>query len=335
MLTFYCPACWSAINKGEAQCSVCGYDLRNYEALSFEDKLLLALNHPIPEQRLLAIQLLGRLGSQAAIPGLEKILGNTDNDIFILGEAVIALDKIPGGRSREALEKARQHPYPIIRKLASSLMEKDMPNQKTCVILVRHGQTEWNRVERFRGRADVPLNETGIRQAEATGERVAGEWQPKAIYTSPLSRSVKTAEAIAKHFGLQVQPIPGLADIDYGEWQGLSPEEVRQTWREELANWYEKPHLARIPGGESLNELRERAMKTVNELIRRHPGETIVMVGHTVINRIILLGILGLGNDRFWRIKQDTCAINVFEAEDGEFTLVSLNDTCHLRSNQS
>ena len=201
----------------------------------------------------------------------------------------------------------------------------------TRIILVRHGQTEWNRVERFRGRADVPLNETGLAQAEATGKRVASEWQPVAVYTSPLSRSVKTAESIAKHYDLKVQIHPGLADIDYGEWQGLSPEEASQRWPEEIDAWYNRPHLARIPGGETLDDLRARLMQTVNELATRHTGETIVLVGHTVINRIILLGILGLGNDRFWRIKQDTCAINVFEAEAGDFVLVSLNDTCHLR----
>jgi broad specificity phosphatase PhoE len=200
----------------------------------------------------------------------------------------------------------------------------------TRIILVRHGQTEWNRIERFRGRADVPLNETGLAQAEATGRRVAAEWQPSAIYTSPLSRSVKTAEAIAKHFGLQVRQLPGLADIDYGEWQGISPEEVRQRWPKEIDAWYNCPQQARIPGGETLDDLRARAMKTGNELADRHPKDSIVLVGHTVINRIILLGVLGLGNERFWRIKQDTCAINVFEAEGGDFTLVSLNDTCHL-----
>lgn len=201
----------------------------------------------------------------------------------------------------------------------------------TRIILVRHGQTEWNRVERFRGRADVPLNETGLAQAEATGKRVASEWQPVAVYTSPLSRSVKTAESIAKHYDLKVQIHPGLADIDYGEWQGLSPEEAGHRWPEEIDAWYNQPHLARIPGGETLSDLRARLMQTVNELAARHTGETIVLVGHTVINRIILLGILGLGNDRFWRIKQDTCAINIFEAEAGDFVLVSLNDTCHLR----
>lgn len=202
----------------------------------------------------------------------------------------------------------------------------------TRIILIRHGQTEWNRVERFRGRADVPLNEMGFRQADATGVRVAAKWKPTAIYSSPLSRAVKTAEAIAKHFDLTVLIHPGLADIDYGDWQGLSPDEVRERWAEMLEKWYNAPHLAKIPNGEMLADLRERAMKTVNELAALHTGETILLLGHTVINRIILLGVLGLGNERFWHIKQDTCAINLFDVVEGDYTLVSLNDTCHLDS---
>lgn len=201
----------------------------------------------------------------------------------------------------------------------------------TRFILVRHGQTEWNRVERFRGRADVPLNETGLAQAEATGRRIAAEWRPSALYTSPLSRSVRTAEAIARHFELEVRPHPGLADIDYGEWQGLTADEARRRWLEEVDAWFNHPHLARIPGGETLADLRTRAMHTIEELASRHQEETIVAVGHTVINRIILLGVLGLGNERFWHIRQDTCAINVFDTEKGDFVLASLNDTCHLR----
>ena len=200
----------------------------------------------------------------------------------------------------------------------------------SCIILVRHGQTEWNRVERFRGRADVTLNETGLSQAEATGQRVAAEWTPSAVYSSLLSRAVMTAEAIARHFDLPVQVHPGLADIDYGEWQGLTPDEVRERWPAALHAWYKEPETARIPGGETLAGLRARGMSAVNELAAKHAGQTIVLVGHTVINRIILLGVLGLGNERFWHIKQDTCAINVFEAEKGDFVLVSLNDTCHL-----
>ena len=200
----------------------------------------------------------------------------------------------------------------------------------TRILLVRHGETEWNRVERFRGRADVPLNEKGLAQAEATGWRIASQWRPVAVYASPLSRAVRTAEAIAKHFGLPVQIHNGLLDISYGEWQGLSPDEVRERWPEALRAWYEAPQAARIPGGESLDEVRARGLAAVNELATRHDGDTIALVGHTVMNRAILLGVPGLPTDRFWRLRQDTCAINVFEADRGDFTLVALNDTCHL-----
>ena len=207
----------------------------------------------------------------------------------------------------------------------------------THIILVRHGETEWNRVERFRGRADVPLNAAGLAQAEATGRRIAADvtlshtGPPAAVYSSPLARAVKTAQAIAGHFSLTVQVHAGLADIDYGQWQGLTPDEARARWPEMVDAWYSAPHTARIPGGETLDALSARAMAAVNELAARHAGQSIVLVGHTVVNRVILLGVLGLPTSHFWRLRQDTCAVNVFEAEGGDFTLVTLNDTCHLR----
>jgi len=200
----------------------------------------------------------------------------------------------------------------------------------TTILLVRHGQTEWNRVERFRGRADVPLNEAGLQQTEATGRRVAAEWQPVAIYSSPLSRAARTAQAIGRYAGLTVETHSGLADIDYGDWQGLTPDEARSRWPAMVDLWYNAPQLARIPGGETLDALRVRAMKAVDELAARHAGQIIVLVGHTVINRIILLGVLGFKNERFWHIRQEPCAINMFEVDAGDYTLVSLNDICHL-----
>ena len=205
----------------------------------------------------------------------------------------------------------------------------------TRMILVRHGETEWNRVEHFRGRADVSLNETGLTQARRMAQRVASQWRPVAIYSSPLTRAVKTAEAVARHFGLSVEVHFGLIDIDYGQWQGLTPSEAKERWPEVTNAWYNAPHTACIPGGETLDDLRTRAERTVNDLATRREGQTIVLVGHTVINRMILLSVLGLGNDHFWRLRQDTCAINVFEVEGGVFTLVSLNDTCHLREEHS
>ena len=201
----------------------------------------------------------------------------------------------------------------------------------TQIVLVRHGETEWNRVERFRGRADVPLNATGLAQAEATARRIVSEWQPAAVYASPLSRAVQTAEAIARPLGLPVQIDPGLADIDYGRWQGLTPDEARAQWPEEVDAWYCAPQDASIPGGETLHRVRARAMEAVNRLAAHHPDKTIVLVSHTVVNRAILLGVLGLRSNRFWHLRQDTCALNVFEAGGDAFTLVTMNDTCHLR----
>lgn len=200
----------------------------------------------------------------------------------------------------------------------------------TTIVLVRHGQTEWNRVERFRGRFDVPLNATGQKQAEQTAARIASQWKPTAIYASPLSRAMDTAQTIAKKFDLPVIPTDGLVDIEYGQWQGLSPEDASKQWPEGVKNWYRQPEMAEIPGGESLSQVRERAMRQLRALVNQHPDQVIVLVSHTVVNRLILLGILGLSNQRFWRLRQEPCAINVIEAADGEFTLVKMNDTCHL-----
>jgi broad specificity phosphatase PhoE len=200
----------------------------------------------------------------------------------------------------------------------------------TRFVLVRHGQTEWNRHEHFRGRIDIPLNETGRAQAAATARRIATTWQPAAVYTGPLSRAYETAVFIARAVGLIPEIHPGLNDIDYGRWHGLTPAEVRREWPEAMAAWLQTPHRAQPPEGETLAAVQARAMAAVHELAGRHPQDTVVLVGHTVVNRVILLGVLGLGLERFWRLGQDTCALNVFTLEDGEFTLLTLNDTCHL-----
>ena len=200
----------------------------------------------------------------------------------------------------------------------------------TRLILVRHGQTAWNRPERFRGRSDLPLDETGQAQAQAAGRHIAARWSVAAVYASPLPRALQTAAAIAVACGLTVQPLPGIVDVDYGDWQGLSPEEVAQRDPEQYRLWLSAPQRARIPGGESLPAVRRRAFAALRQVAARHDGQTIVLVSHLVICRLLLLAVLGLPTARYWRIRQDTAAINVLEYAEGQFTLVTLNDTCHL-----
>jgi probable phosphoglycerate mutase len=200
----------------------------------------------------------------------------------------------------------------------------------TTIILVRHGQTEWNRVERFRGRYEIPLNQTGLAQAKKAAARISARWKPAAIFASPLGRTTETAQPIAQAFNLIVQPCAGLIEIDYGEWQGLTPAEAGLRWPELIAAWYAHPETVQIPGGESLAQVRRRVALTLIDICRLHANQEIVLVGHSGVNRLILLEILGLGNERFWHLHQDPGAINLIEEMDEDFSLVSMNETGHL-----
>jgi broad specificity phosphatase PhoE len=200
----------------------------------------------------------------------------------------------------------------------------------TTIILVRHGQTEWNRVERFRGRFDIPLNQMGRDQAKKTAVRITAKWRPSVIYTSPLSRAQETADIIAQFCQLTAQPHQGLIDIDYGKWLGLTPDEAEKTWPEAVLNWFDHPEKAEIPNGEGLLDVRLRISETLTQICNQHFDKDIVLVSHTVINRLLVMNALNIDNRFFWRLHQDACAINILERENNAFNLVSMNDTCHL-----
>lgn len=198
------------------------------------------------------------------------------------------------------------------------------------IILVRHGETEWNRVERFRGRMDLELNERGRAQAQASG-RALTSVSVAAVYSSPLRRALDTAAAIAVPHGLVVQPCLGLLDIDYGQWQGLTPEEVTQRYPEPCRQWLEQPHQVRIPGGEGLEEVRRRAVAAVDEALAAVPADQwAVMVSHKVICKLLLCHALGLSAAHFWQVEQDICGISRFELKEGRLVVSVTNDTCHL-----
>jgi broad specificity phosphatase PhoE len=202
----------------------------------------------------------------------------------------------------------------------------------TRIILVRHGQTAWNieSGERFRGRTDLPLDDTGRGQAQALARRLA-DFPIAAIYSSPLKRAVETAQPIAQRLGLPVQPLHGLIDINYGDWQGLSHPEVARAYPDLYWRWLEKPHLVKFPKGESLRQVRLRGIATVKEVVARHEGQAVLLVAHQVVNKVLVCAMLGLDNSHFWRIQQDTACINIFEHQGGVFSAVLINDTCHLR----
>jgi len=198
----------------------------------------------------------------------------------------------------------------------------------TEIILVRHGQTAWNKDEVFRGQIDIELDEAGLKQAELLGKYL-GHRKLEAIYSSPLQRAVQTAEAIARHHGLTVEITAGLNDIDFGEWQGLSLEEVKNKYSKLHSAWVTTPHRVRFPSGESLDDVRKRAVAPVNEVVEKHE-RAVVLVSHRVVHKVLMCALLGLDNSHFWNIRLDTCGLTTFEFTDGQFVLTGLNNTSFL-----
>jgi len=199
----------------------------------------------------------------------------------------------------------------------------------TEIILARHGETEWNVAEVFRGRSDVELNETGIKQAKLLAEYLS-DLKLDAIYSSPLKRALTTAEMIASYHKLDVEITPGLIDFDYGKWQGLPHQEVKDKYKELYAEWIRNPHQVKIPAGESLDEVRKRATGVVDNIIAKYQG-TVVLVSHRVVNKVLICALLGLDNSHFWNIRQDTCGITTFIYENERFILTKHNNTSYLK----
>ena len=198
------------------------------------------------------------------------------------------------------------------------------------VYLVRHGQTAWNVGEIFRGRADIPLDETGKREVHLAGETLKDETL-HAVYSSPLSRSMETAENIAKFHDISVTPLDAIIDISYGEWEGMGNQEVQQKYPDLHALWLSEPHKVLFPGGESLDEVRSRTMAALEDLLGKHRDENFALVAHRVPNKVICCALLGLDNSHFWRIQQDTASTNLFVYRNGQWIISYLNDTSYLK----
>ncbi|MBI4595756.1 MAG: histidine phosphatase family protein [Candidatus Tectomicrobia bacterium] len=196
--------------------------------------------------------------------------------------------------------------------------------------LIRHGQTEWNQQEIFRGLADVALDQEGRREARALAKRLQGT-EIAAIFSSPLMRAKETADIIGNVIGLETVVSNELIDINCGNWQGVTLQEVKQKYYPLYQSWLQEPENFTFPLGEGLSEVRKRTIPFLKGLIERFPQKEIAVVSHRVINKIIICALLDLPNSKFWSIKQDTAALNLLELSPTEAHLMFLNDTCHLR----
>jgi phosphoserine phosphatase len=202
----------------------------------------------------------------------------------------------------------------------------------TKIILIRHGHVEGIAPARFRGREPLELTERGRAGAQAVARRIAAAWRPTKIYTSPMGRCVATGAAIAKACGAAAEICDDLNDIDYGAWQFKSFEQANSENPKLFAAWLATPHLLRFPGGEALQDVAARTANALRLVLARHPDETIVLVGHDSVNRVLLLALLDLPLSAYWRLGQEPCCVNEIDVDAGKICVQRINETHHLEA---
>ena len=198
------------------------------------------------------------------------------------------------------------------------------------LILVRHGETETNRLGKIQGVSEIPLNGRGLEQAAAAA-RVLEEEKPFALYASPLRRAVQTADAIVSRTGIGAVTEHGLIEMDVGEFEGLTGRQLRERFPEVMQSWDNDAFRTVMPGGESLAMVRERAWKTVTALADVHADGKVVAVTHNFTIQMILCAALGMPPNNFRRLRVDLGSITRLSVSSERTVQVSVNETGHLR----
>jgi probable phosphoglycerate mutase len=201
------------------------------------------------------------------------------------------------------------------------------------LLLVRHGETAWNREGRYQGRTDVPLSPDGETQVKALGARLASVPITFAI-SSPLARTRATAEAILAGRGLTLETDPALLEISHGQWEGQLATDIELSHAEMLGTWRSRPdrHVPAGPGAETLGDVEARAWPVlVRTCARLGPDDTALLVAHDAVNRVLLCRVLGLPLTRVWMFRQAPSSLNVLSGSSlADLQVVRLNDAEHV-----
>jgi len=200
----------------------------------------------------------------------------------------------------------------------------------TRVFIVRHGATVLSAEDRFAGVTDVELSEEGREQARCLAERLSDE-KISAVYASPLGRTVETARILAAPHNLPVQTCDGFREISHGHWEGMKRHEVEKKFPQEMADWEKNPYTFAPSGGESGLAVTARALPALIDLVRKHPGENILIVSHKATIRLLLSSLLGFDPRRYRdHLDQKPAALNIIDFRDPTRARLTLfNDTSH------
>jgi probable phosphoglycerate mutase len=202
-------------------------------------------------------------------------------------------------------------------------------DQPTVTLLLRHGQTPMSVQKRYAGRSDPPLTDIGVQQAAAAAKRLASAGFG-VIVTSPLLRTVQTAQQVAAVTGAAVVTDDGFRETDFGAWDGLTFTEVRERWPAEVAAWLADPEVA-PPGGESFTDVSARVTAALDRVLAAQAGQTVLIVSHVTPIKTLVTAALLAPPAALYRMHLDIAALSEIDwYPDGPAVLRSFNDTGHL-----
>ena len=198
-------------------------------------------------------------------------------------------------------------------------------------MLIRHGESTWNREHRIQGQLDPPLSIEGRRQAELLASRLSGR-RFIAMYASDLKRAIETAEVIGAAVGLEPVPVQGLREIYLGDWEGLRTEEITSQYPEAWSEWVEEPDWDVVPGGEGAAAFEARVEAVLDDIHDRHPQGDVVVVTHSGVIQVALQRIVGRASRGLFRFRIQNASISLIEQRNGRPVIGGVNDIAHLEA---
>jgi len=204
------------------------------------------------------------------------------------------------------------------------------------IVFVRHGATDWNLQGRCQGATDLDLNEAGLRQAELIAERLSKE-NVAAVYSSRLKRALRTGELIGRLHQLPVRIEDDLRELDHGELEGLTFEDIKVRFPDFIRRWRVTPAELQVPGGEKLIDVADRAWSGLHRIAERHRfGETVVAVSHNFPILAILCRIVGVPLNQYRTFHLDPCGITrIIRCNGNGWTVTEINGRDYAREFQA
>lgn len=193
------------------------------------------------------------------------------------------------------------------------------------IILIRHGESKWNKIGKIQGQKDIELTQKGRKQAKKLAEDLKKE-KIDYIYTSDLERAYETANIISKELNKPIFLTKKLREINFGDWQGKTINQIKNKYKNQFNTWRKSPHLLSLSGAENLIKVQERSMLLLRELHKKHKNDNIILVSHGVTIKVLILSILDIDIENYRKITVDNCSLTMIKYIEDKSKIICLNE---------